>query len=412
MSDPFKNAKQQLYNVAKVLDLNDQELEYLSEPKKFIVVSIPLKMDDGSTKMFSGFRSQFNDDRGPFKGGIRYHQNVSIPEVKALSMWMTWKCAIADIPFGGGKGGIIVNPEELSQGELERLSRGYIRAIYKDIGIDVDVPAPDVNTDGQIMAWMVDEYNTLVGRQELGVITGKPVDFGGSLGRTEATGRGGVYILEQLAKKKGMKPKDTSIAVQGFGNVGYYFALIAEELGFKVVAVSDSKGGIYKESGLNIEKVMSHKNAGGSVKDFEGAKNIEGDKILELVVDILAPAALENAINEKNVEDVKAKYIIEMANGPITPEAEEVLNENGVLVVPDVLANSGGVTVSYFEWVQNREGYYWQEDEVNEKLQKKIVDAFNQSFDEMERLKINFRAAVYALAIKKVLDSARAKGVV
>ena len=410
MSDPFKNAKQQLFSVAKVLDLTDDELEYLSNPKKFIAVSIPVKMDDGSTKMFKGFRSQFNDDRGAFKGGIRYHQNVSISEVKALSMWMTWKCAIADIPFGGGKGGIIVDPRQLSKGELERLSRGYIRGIYKDIGMDVDVPAPDVNTDGQIMSWMVDEYNVLTGKQELGVITGKPIEFGGSLGRTEATGRGGVYVLEQLAKRKGMKPGETAIAVQGFGNVGYYFALIAEGMGFKVVAVSDSKGGIYKESGLNIEQVMSHKNATGSVKDFEEAEYVEGDKILEVGVDILVPSALENAIHEGNADNVKAKYIIEMANGPITPDAEQILEDKGVLIIPDVLANSGGVTVSYFEWVQNRQGYYWKEDEVNAKLEEKIVDAFDQSYSEMERLDVSFRMASYALAIKKVLKAAKVKG--
>lgn len=409
MSDPFKNAKQQLFEVAKVLELSDEELEYLSNPKKVLSVSIPVKMDDGSTKVFQGYRSQFNDDRGAFKGGIRYHQDVSESEVKALSMWMSWKCAIADIPFGGGKGGIVVDPNELSKTELERLSRGYIRAIYKDIGVDVDVPAPDVNTNAQIMAWMVDEYNTLVGKQELGVITGKPIEMGGSLGRTEATGRGGVYVLQQLAKRNKMKPASTSIAVQGFGNVGYYFALIAQSLGFRIVAVSDSKGGIYAEKGLDIEKVMAHKNATGSVVEFDGAELVKGDEILKLGVDVLVPSALENAISEGNVDGIKAKYIVEMANGPVTPGAEEYLNDKGILVVPDVLANSGGVTVSYFEWVQNRQGYYWSEEEVNQKLEEKIVAAFDQSYEEMKKLKVSFRVAVYALAVKKVLEAAKVK---
>ncbi|MBD3280982.1 glutamate dehydrogenase [Candidatus Dojkabacteria bacterium] len=410
MSDPFDNAKKQLADVAKVLDLSKDELDYLSGPRKFIAVNIPLEMDDGSTKMFLGFRSQFNDDRGPFKGGIRYHQNVSASEVKALSMWMTWKCAIADIPFGGGKGGIIVDPKKLSEAELERLSRGYMQGIYRDIGEQIDVPAPDVNTDGKIMSWLLDEFESLTGKKEPGVITGKPVDNGGSLGRTEATGRGGVFVLDQLAERKNLNTGETKVAVQGFGNVGYYFALLAQELGYKIVAVSDSKGGIYKEEGLDIAEVMKHKESTGAVKDLDGAKNIGGDEILELEVDVLVPAALENAIHKDNAEDIKAKYVIEMANGPVTPEADEILDKKEILVVPDVLANSGGVTVSYFEWVQNVEEEKWTEDEVNAKLEEKIVSAFNQSFDEMENLGVNFRMGAYALAIKKVVEASKDKG--
>lgn len=409
MNDPFSNAKEQLKAIAGTLNLDENTLEYLSNPKKFIAVTIPIKMDDGTTRVFRGFRSQYNDDRGPFKGGIRFHQDVNESEVKALSMWMTWKCAIADIPYGGGKGGVIVDPKELSQAELERLSRGYIRAIYKDIGQDVDIPAPDVNTNGQIMAWIVDEFNTLVGRQELGVITGKPLEMGGSKGREAATGQGGVFVLRELAKRQKMDPKKTTVAVQGFGNVGYFFAKLAEELGFKVVAVSDSKGGVYNEKGLKVTSVMEHKKETGAVKGFKGSKDIEGNEILELDVDVLVPAALENAIHSENVDRIKAKYIIEMANGPVTPEAEEKLIEKNIMVVPDVLANSGGVTVSYFEWVQNRQGYYWEEDEVTEKLEQKIVNAFNLSYEEMEKLGVSFREATYALAVRRVLDSFKLK---
>jgi glutamate dehydrogenase/leucine dehydrogenase len=327
-------------------------------------------------------------------------------------MWMSWKCAIADIPFGGGKGGIIVDPRELSEGELERLSRGYMKGIYRDIGVHVDVPAPDVNTDGKIMAWMLDEYEKLIGEKAPGVITGKPVDKGGSLGRTEATGRGGVFVLRELANKKNLNPAETKIAVQGFGNVGYYFALLAQELGFKVVAVSDSKGGVFKEDGLDIVEVMEHKKSTSAVKDFEGADNIGGEEILELDVDVLVPAALENAIQESNADKIKAKYIIEMANGPVTPEADEILEQKEIMVVPDVLANSGGVTVSYFEWEQNVKDEKWSEDDVNAKLEEKIVSAFNESFEEMENLKLSFRMGAYALAIRKVLEAAKEKGLI
>lgn len=409
MSNPFENARQQLKSVATFINLDEESLDYLSTPKKFLAVSIPVKMDDGSTKVFKGYRSQFNDDRGPFKGGIRYHQDVNESEVKALSMWMTWKCAIADIPYGGGKGGIIVDPKQLSEGELERLSRGYIQAIHKDIGTDVDVPAPDVNTNGQIMAWMVDEYSKLTGKQDWGVITGKPLEMGGSKGREAATGRGGVIVLRELAKRKMMKPNETSVAVQGFGNVGYFFAKLAIEEGFKVVAVSDSKGGIYKEVGLDVDKVMKHKKESGSVVGYEGTEKLDASKILTLDVDVLVPAALENAINKDNVKDIKSKVIVEMANGPVTPEAEEILIENDVLVVPDVLANAGGVTVSYFEWVQNRQGYYWEEDEVNEKLEKKMVSAFDMAYNEMSTLETSFRNSVYALAVKRVLEASKLK---
>lgn len=411
MANPHENAKAQLAKIAKTLNLSEQELSYLSSIRKFMEVDIPVKMDSGELKIFKGFRSQHNDDRGPFKGGIRFHQQVSEEEVKALSMWMSWKCAIADIPYGGGKGGVIVDPSGLSKSELERLSRGFIKAIYRDIGPDVDVPAPDVNTTPEIMDWMVDEYSKLIGKKdgekEYAVITGKSVGKGGSLGRTEATGRGGVYVLGELVTREGLKAGETTVAVQGFGNVGYYFALLAEEAGFKVVAVSDSKGGVYNESGLNVKEVMAHKEKTGSVKDFPGSKNISNDELLALNVVVLVPSALENAINKDNVDAIKAKYIIEMANGPVTPEADEILKSKNVMVVPDVLANSGGVTVSYFEWVQNKAGESWTEKEVNEKLQKQIVNAFNQCYDGMKELKVDFRQGAYAVAVKKVLKAGK-----
>ncbi len=403
--DPYKDAKKQLQKVAKLINLNKDDLDYLSSPKKFIELNIPVLLDSGQTKIFTAFRSQFNDNLGPFKGGIRYHPNVSVSEVKALSMWMTWKCAIADIPFGGGKGGIVVDPMKLSKKELERLSRGYIRAIYKDIGSDVDVPAPDVNTNPEIMAWMLDEYVTLTGKKDLGVVTGKPVSLGGSLGREAATGRGGVFVLEELVKNEKLNKKNLKVAIQGFGNVGYFFAQIAQEQGFVVVAVSDSKGGVYNEKGLDINKLIEYKKKNGSLKGFANIKFVKGDSILELDVDVLVPAALENAINKTNAQKIKAKYIIEMANGPVTFEADEILKKNKIMVVPDVLANSGGVTVSYFEWVQNKQGYYWTENEVNSRLEKQINNAFDKSYKQMKSLNVTFREAVYALAVKKVLEA-------
>lgn len=409
MANPLENAKSQLSKISKTLNLSEQEQGYLSSIRKFMEVDIPVKMDNGDLKIFKGFRSQHNDDRGPFKGGIRFHQQVSEEEVKALSMWMSWKCAIADIPYGGGKGGVIVDPSELSKGELERLSRGFIKAIYRDIGPDVDVPAPDVNTTPEIMDWMVDEYSKLIGKKEgekeYAVITGKSVGKGGSLGRTEATGRGGVYVLGELMTREGMKTGDTTVAVQGFGNVGYYFALLAEEAGFKVVAVSDSKGGVYKADGLDIKAVLKHKKSTGAVKDFAGSKSITNEELLALDVKVLVPSALENAINKENADAVKAKYIIEMANGPVTPEADEILKGKNVMVVPDVLANSGGVTVSYFEWVQNKANENWTEEEVNEKLKKQIVKAFNQCYDGMKELNVDFRQGAYAVAVRKVLKA-------
>lgn len=404
MDNPFLNAQKQLREAAEILGLAEETTERLSWPDRVLKFTIPVKMDDGSIKVFHGFRSQHNNARGPYKGGIRFHPNVSEDEVRALSTWMTWKCATTNIPYGGGKGGVIVDPAKLSINELERLSRGYIRQIFPIIGVDKDIPAPDVNTDGQIMSWMVDEYAKINGKEELGVITGKPVGSGGSLGREQATGQGGVHILEEIAKDNKLSPGSTSVAIQGFGNVGYWFAKLAFDLGFKIVALSDSKGGIYSEDGFDPMKVLEYKEKNRSMKGF-GGKEISNEELLELDVDVLVPAALENVITKENADKIKARFIIEMANGPVTPEADVILYKKGITSVPDVLANAGGVTVSYFEWLQNKEGKYWTEQEVLEKLKPLIVAAYKDSVEAMNKYKVDMRMGTYVLAVKRVADA-------
>ncbi|PWU23416.1 glutamate dehydrogenase, partial [Candidatus Cerribacteria bacterium 'Amazon FNV 2010 28 9'] len=376
MTDQYTNAKRQLTEVASLLHLSDEVVAQLSVPDKLLTVSLPVRMDDGSTKVFTGFRSQHNNARGPYKGGIRFHQNVSESEVKALSMWMTWKCAVADIPYGGGKGGVIVDPSTLSESELERLSRAFAARIAVDIGEDVDVPAPDVNTDPKIMAWMIDEYAKVTGKSSVAVFTGKPIEKGGSEGRTEATGYGGVYVLNALVAKEKLKRKNVTIAIQGIGNVGSFFALKAKEEGYTVVALSDSKGAIVNEAGLDPQAVLEYKEKNRTLKGFPGAKEISNDELLLLKTTILVPSALENVITEANAAKLQCQYIIEMANGPVTPEADAILQKRNIISVPDVLANSGGVTVSYFEWVQNKKQEHWKKDDVLMKLQEKITPAF------------------------------------
>lgn len=405
MNDQFTNAQTQLKNVSKVLNIEKETFNRLLEPNKVIEVNFPVEMDDGSTKMFKGYRSQHNNARGPYKGGIRFSLEVTESEVKALSMWMTWKCAVARIPFGGGKGGVIVDTKKLSKSEIERLSRAFIKTIYKDIGPDTDVPAPDMYTTPEIMTWMVDEYSKLVGENTPAVITGKPVENGGSEGRTEATGQGGVFVLEKLAEKEGLIPEDTTVAVQGSGNVGYYFAKLAQELGFKVVTLSDSKGGIHNPSGLDIDSAMKQKEEIGSFANYKDANQISNTDLLELDVDVLVPAAIENVITKVNAKNIKAKYIIEMANGPVTPEADEILSKKGCFIVPDILANSGGVTVSYFEWLQNKKNEKWTKEVVFEKLEKTITEAFTASLDSMKKYKTNMRLGTYSLAVQRVVDA-------
>lgn len=416
MPSAFDNAMIQLDNAAAILHLDQGIHEILKQPDRVIKVSIPVRMDDGSIKIFIGYRSQYNSALGPYKGGIRYHSNVTEDEVKALSFWMMAKCATVNIPFGGGKGGIIVNPKELSEGELERLSRGYVRQLWRNLGSDKDVPAPDVYTTPQIMAWMRDEYEKIIGHADSGMITGKPIAEGGSEGRSFSTAQGGVYCVEELAKKMNWDPEKTTVAIQGFGNAGSHMAEILHQLRYKIVAVSDSKGGVYHESGIDPKKTLEIKEAGGmlgcycvgTVCDLADIPNngpcrgISNEELLELEVDILIPAALENVITKENASRIKAKAIVELANGPTTPEADQILQQKRVVVVPDVLANAGGVTVSYFEWDQNVKGEHWTEEVVLDKLKKIMVGAFHDVWETKEKYGIDLRTAAFVRAIDRV----------
>jgi len=408
--NPYEIFLEQLERASKVLKLKEDIVEMLKHPERVIEVSIPVKMDDGSIKVFTGWRSQHNTALGPTKGGIRYHWNVTKEEVMALSAWMTFKNAVMNLPYGGGKGGIRVNPKEMSEGEIERLSRTYIQRIYKYIGPEEDIPAPDVYTNPQIMAWMMDEYSKLVGKFSPGVITGKPLIVGGSKGRKTATARGGFFVLREALKVKGERFEDMKAAIQGFGNAGSHAAIYLYEAGVKVVAVSDSKGGIFKEDGLPIPDVVKHKKETRSVIDFPGAKNITNEELLELNVDILVPAALEDVITEENAPRVKARYILELANGPTTPEADEILTSKGVMILPDILANAGGVTVSYFEWVQNLMNYYWEEEEVDQKLDRKMSNAFREVYEASKEFNIDMRRSAYVVALRRITEAMKVRG--
>lgn len=409
--DPFDIALKQLEKAAKVMKLDQQALEILKQPQQIMTVSLPVRMDDGKVKVFTGFRVHYNNARGPTKGGIRFHPEETISTVKALAAWMTWKTAVVDIPLGGAKGGVICDPKKMSAGELERLSRAYVRALGEFIGPEVDVPAPDVYTTPQIMAWMMDEYENIVRKSAPGVITGKPLTVGGSEGRGDATAKGGMYVLKVGAKKKNIDLSKATVAIQGFGNAGQFaMKLVKEHFGSKVVAISDTKGGIYSENGLDYEKLLEHKQKHGSVQDFEGAKNISNEELLELNVDVLIPAAIENQIRGDNASKIKAKIVLELANGPTTPEADEILFKNNVLVLPDFLANAGGVTTSYFEWVQNIGGYYWTLDEVYEKLDKKMTAAAEAVLAASDQYKVDPRTAAYVIAVKRVADAMKARG--
>ena len=408
--NPYEIFLEQLERASKVLKLKEDIVEMLKHPERVIEVSIPVKMDDGSIKVFTGWRSQHNTALGPTKGGIRYHWNVTKEEVMALSAWMTFKNAVMNLPYGGGKGGIRVNPKEMSEGEIERLSRTYIQRIYKYIGPEEDIPAPDVYTNPQIMAWMMDEYSKLVGKFSPGVITGKPLIVGGSKGRKTATARGGFFVLREALKVKGERFEDMKAAIQGFGNAGSHAAIYLYEAGVKVVAVSDSKGGIFKEDGLPIPDVVKHKKETRSVIDFPGAKNITNEELLELNVDILVPAALEDVITEENAPRVKARYILELANGPTTPEADEILTSKGVMILPDILANAGGVTVSYFEWVQNLMNYYWEEEEVDQRLDRKMSNAFREVYEASKEFNIDMRRSAYVVALRRITEAMKVRG--
>lgn len=417
----FSNAMKQLELAAQAMGLEQDVVERLKSPQRLVEVSVPLKMDDGSLKIIDGYRVQYNNSRGPYKGGIRFHPRVNINEVKALAFWMVIKNAVVGVPFGGGKGGVKVDPKKFSESELERLSRSFIRAIAPLIGPDKDIPAPDVNTNAQIMAWMRDEYSQLEGFDVPGVVTGKPVELGGSLGRKEATGLGGFYVFRELAKKYKLNPKKTTIAIHGFGNVGYHFAKYAYDAGYQIVAVADSQGAIYskKHIGMNPDDIMATKkekglSAGvyctGSVCDSQNYESISTDKLLELPVDVIVPAALEEVITIKNANKIKANYILELANGPTMADAETKLLKRGKVILPDVLANAGGVAVSYYEWVQNTTGLYWSENEVFSKLDILMVGAFNEVFKRVESGEVSWRIAAYQVALERLGEAIGYRG--
>ncbi len=409
--NPFEIAQQQIDDCAKILKLDSSIHQLLRSPMRELHVSLPVRMDDGKIKIFQGFRVQYNVARGPAKGGIRFHPEETIDTVRALACWMTWKCSLLDLPLGGGKGGIICNPKEMSVSELERLSRAYIRAIYEIIGPSKDVPAPDVYTTPQIMAWMMDEYSKITGKYQPGVITGKPLAIGGSKGRGDATARGGMFTIREAAKALGLDLKKSTVAIQGYGNAGYYAAVLAKELfGSTVVAVSDSRGGIYSKKGLDSEAVAKHKAKTGSVVKFPNTEPISNEDLLELDVDILLPAALENVITDKNAKNIKAKIVGELANGPTTPEADAILYKNGVHVIPDFLCNAGGVTVSYFEMVQNFYLYSWEEKLVHERLDTKMTAAYHSVLSTAKKYKINMRQAAYVVAVERVVEAMKLRG--
>jgi len=403
--NPYGAALRQLDIAAKKLNLDSPIHEMLKHPMRAFIVSIPVLMDDGSVRVFTGYRVQYNDALGPTKGGMRYHPDLTIDEVTALAAWMTWKTAVTGLPLGGGKGGIRCNPKEMSKAELERLTRGFARTIAKFIGPSTDVPAPDVYTDAQTMAWMMDEYSEIVGYPAFGVVTGKPVNVGGSLGRNEATSRGVMYTVVEAAKHLGVDLRNATVAVQGYGNVGYHAARLLGEIGCRIVAVSDSKGGVYNPDGLDPIKVFEHKNKTGSVVGYPESRSVSNEQLLELECDILVPSALENQITGANATSIRAKIVAEGANGPTTPEADDVLFKKGIFVIPDILANSGGVIVSYFEQVQNQMNFYWAEEEVRAKLENTITKAFKEVLRMARQHDVNMRTAAYMLAVRRVADA-------
>jgi glutamate dehydrogenase (NAD(P)+) len=401
---------QEFDGAARILNLEPGIWQILTHPKRQIIVSCPVQMDTGEIEVFTGYRVQYNITLGPAKGGIRYHPGVSLDEVTALAAWMTWKCAVAHIPFGGGKGGVICDPSKMSKREIEALTRRYIAEIVDAIGPEKDVPAPDVNTNEQIMAWVMDTYSMHVGHTTTSVVTGKPVELGGSLGRREATGRGVMIVTRESAKHLGLDIKAATVAIQGFGNVGSISAELLAEIGARIVAVTDWKGGVYNPQGLNVHKLIAHVQQHRTVDGFADAEPLRPAELFKLDVDILIPAALENQITIDNAPLIKARIVVEGANGPTTPEAHRYLHERGVFVVPDILANSSGVTTSYFEWVQDRYGYFWTEKEVNERLEAKMCEAFNAVVQNMLTYKVDMRTAAYIVAISRVATVTRLRG--
>lgn len=409
--NPFEAMSERFDRAAQLLGLEPDLYAVLRVPSREIKIYIPVKMDSGHIEVFEGFRVQHNFARGPAKGGIRYAPDVTLDEVKALSAWMTWKCAVVNVPFGGGKGGIICDPRQMSQGELERLTRRYTSELIDFIGPDRDVPAPDMNTNEQTMAWIMDTYSMHARHTVTGVVTGKPVALGGSLGRREATGRGVLFTVNEAIKRFDLTPEQTSVVVQGSGNVGGIGASLMYDQGYKVVAISDVHGGIYNSKGLDIPEVLEYLNRTKSLEGYKEADFVGNDELLELECDVLAPCATENQITSENAHKIKCKILAEGANGPTTPVADKILFENGVFVIPDILANAGGVTVSYFEWVQDRMGYFWREDVVNQRLEEKMVASFNELSQVAELHKVDTRTAAYMLAIDRVAYDTRMRGI-
>jgi len=407
--NPYEIAQQQVDAAASLLNLPEHITAVLKRPMRVLTVNFPVKMDNGTVRVFEGYRSQHNDAIGPTKGGIRFHPDVNLDEVKALSMWMSFKCGVVGLPYGGGKGGVICNPREHSKGELERISRGFMEAIASIVGPHKDIPAPDVYTNAQTMGWMMDTYSKLAGFNSPGVITGKPLILGGSKGRNEATAQGCVYTIIAALHDMGKLEKDATVAIQGFGNAGRIAARLLDEAGCKVVAVSDSRGGIYDPNGLDLAKVGDLKD-NASILDYGKEYHISNEALLELDVTVLVPAALENVITAANADRIKAVIVAEAANGPTTPEADRVLTEKGIIVIPDVLANAGGVTVSYFEWVQNLMNYYWSEEEVLEKLEVNMINSYNAVRDLAKEYNVNLRKAAYMIAIKRISAAMEARG--
>lgn len=409
--NPFTIAQQQLDEAAAVLRLNPDMHAFLREPMREFHFSIPVKMDDGHTKTFRGFRVQYNDARGPAKGGIRFHPHETIDTVRALAAWMTWKTAVVNVPLGGGKGGVICNPRDLSPGELERLSRGYMRAIARYVGLTQDVPAPDVNTNPQIMAWMLDEYETITGHREPGVITGKPLELGGSAGRGPATAMGGIFTIREMAKHLGINLQGATCAIQGFGNVGSFATKLATEiLGMKVIAVSDEFGGIINQHGLDYQAVSQHLKRTGKVEGTPNTETLANEDLLTLKVDVLIPAAIENQITASNADKIQTRFIAELANGPTTPAADNILYDRGIPVIPDFLCNAGGVTVSYFEMVQNSYQFYWEENMINERLDALMSKAFHDVIHMAGDKKVDNRVGAYLVAVNRVAEAVRLRG--
>ncbi len=419
MSNIFENAISRLDTAFANAQVEPEVLEQLKHPKQILEVAVPLRMDDGSLKIFTGYRVRHNDALGPTKGGIRYHPNVTREEVMALAFWMTMKCALAGLPYGGGKGGICVNPKDLSKLELERLSRSYIERIADFIGPQRDIPAPDVYTNSMIMGWMMDEYSAIMRCRTPGVITGKPIPLGGSLGRDDATGRGGYYCLKVIEKLKNWQPRNLRVAIQGFGNAGQHIAQLLHQDGYKIVAISDSQGGIFSDQGFDVPSIIKNKSetrrvqavyCSGSVCETVDAQHISNEELLELPVDILIPAALEDQITSKNAANIKAPFIVELANGPVSSEADATLDKKGTFIIPDILANSGGVIVSYFEWVQNNTGFYWNVEEVHEKLRTTITKAFNSVYELATGKSLPMRTAANVHALNRIQEAVKAGG--